>query len=186
MPPGIRQNTDTHSQFLVSFLSTSQKNIMRSRPASRQRRGGHAATVVRASTAGGGGVAATILLTTTTTLLLFSSSLLLPGVDAFVVRPSSGPSSGSSCSTTSIRPSSFFSGRSRTAQWSTSNKPTSGQEERDWKQALLEDDDLDIDAIIAANKEVRKAGKAGREGWREGERGREGGRGEGKETISLR
>ena len=150
-------------RFLLSILSPAK--IMRAtRPATRQRRGdGHAAAVASASTAAAAAAAATLLLTTTTTLLLFSSSLLPAGVDAFVVRPSSSPSSSScSSSTTSIRPSSFArsssssgSRRNPTAQWSTSNKPSSGQEERDWKQALLEDDDLDIDAIIAANKEVR-------------------------------
>jgi len=39
----------------------------------------------------------------------------------------------------------------------------------------LEDDDLDIDAIIAANKEVTQAGRAEGEGRREAERG-EGGK----------
>ncbi|TFJ81448.1 hypothetical protein NSK_007409 [Nannochloropsis salina CCMP1776] len=40
--------------------------------------------------------------------------------------------------------------RAATSKKSSAEAP----EERDWKQALLEDDDLDIDAIIAANKET--------------------------------
>jgi histone-lysine N-methyltransferase SETD3 len=84
--------------------------------------------------------------TATTLATLANLALLTTLSQAFLLpAPSSSPLQSSSHSRLSTT-------TSTSRRWSSPSPPS--PEERDWKQALLEDDDLDIDAIIEANKET--------------------------------